>query len=66
MLVIQATLQFGAQDRTEYLLDIDVIWDHQALSRRNEIIDMVEKLHAKGAAFEALITDEARSLFDAG
>ncbi|MGH6793880.1 MAG: TIGR04255 family protein [Methylocella sp.] len=67
VLVIQATLQFGALDKTEYLLDIDVIWDHQALSRRNEIIDMVEKLHAiEGAAFEALITDEARSLFDAG
>ncbi|MGB9426902.1 MAG: TIGR04255 family protein [Methylocella sp.] len=67
VLVTQATLQFGAKDRTEYLLDIDMIWDHQALTSRNEIIEMVEKLHdIEGAAFEALITDEARRLFDAG
>lgn len=66
VLITQATLQFGALDRTEYLLDIDVILDNQTLSIRNEIIDMVEKLHAtEGAAFEALITDEARRLFHA-
>jgi uncharacterized protein (TIGR04255 family) len=66
VLVTQATLQFGAKDRTEYLLDIDVIWDQRALGNRIEIIDMVEKLRdIEGAAFEALITDEARSLFDA-
>jgi hypothetical protein len=46
------------------LLDIDAIWDHRALGNRIEIIDMVEKLHdMEGAAFEALITDEARSLW---
>jgi hypothetical protein len=37
-------LQIGAEDRTEYLLDIDAIWDNRALGSRIEIIDMVEKL----------------------
>jgi uncharacterized protein (TIGR04255 family) len=67
VLLTQATLQPGAQETTEYLLDIDTIWDHRALSNRTEIIGMVETLHdIEGAAFEALITDEARRLFDAG
>jgi uncharacterized protein (TIGR04255 family) len=67
VLITQATLQIGAEDRTEYLLDIDAIWDHRALGNRVEIIDMVEKLRdIEGAAFEALITDEARSIFDVG
>jgi uncharacterized protein (TIGR04255 family) len=66
VLVTQATLQPTAQDTTEYLLDIDAIWDHRELGSRTEIIDMLERLHdVEGAAFEALITDEARSLFDA-
>jgi len=67
VLLTQATLQPRAPDTTEYLLDIDTIWDHRDLNSRTEIIDMVEKLHdIEGEAFEALITDEARSLFDAG
>jgi uncharacterized protein (TIGR04255 family) len=66
VLVTQATLQPIAQDTTEYLLDIDTIWDHRELGSRTEIIDMIERLHdIEGAAFEALITNEARSLFDA-
>jgi uncharacterized protein (TIGR04255 family) len=65
VIVTQATLQPGAPNTTEYLLDIDTIWD-QALGNRTEIIAMVERLQdIEGAAFEALITDEARSLFDA-
>lgn len=65
-LVTQATLQPSAPNTTEYLLDIDTIWQRQALGNRTEIIATVEKLHdIEGAAFEALITEEARSLFDA-
>jgi len=67
VLLTQATLQPVAQDKTEILLDVDTIWDHQPLSDRNEIFNMVEKLHeVEGATFERLITDEARRLFDAG
>jgi uncharacterized protein (TIGR04255 family) len=66
VLVTQATLQPSAPNTTEYLLDIDTIWHHQALSNRTEIVATVERLHdIEGAAFEALITEEARSLFDA-
>lgn len=66
LLVNQATLQPDAPNTTEYLLDIDTIWDQNALENRIEIIAMVERLHdIEGAAFEALITGEARSLFDA-
>jgi uncharacterized protein (TIGR04255 family) len=66
LLVNQATLQPRAPNTTEYLLDIDTIWDQKALENRAEIIAMVERLHdIEGAAFEALITNDARSLFDA-
>jgi|ERR1700732_1200681 len=67
VLLTQATLQPRVPDTTEYLLDIDAIWDHRPAGNRTEIIDIIEKLHdIEGEAFEALITDEARRLFDAG
>ena len=67
VLVTQATLQSSAPNTTEYLLDIDTILDHQALGNRTEIVATVERLHdIEGAAFEALITENARRLFDAG
>jgi len=67
VLVTQATLQPNTPNTTEYLLDIDAIWDHQVLGSRTEIVAAVERLHdVEGAAFEALITEKARGLFDAG
>jgi uncharacterized protein (TIGR04255 family) len=67
VLVTQATLQPNMPNTTEYLLDIDTIWDQQALGNRTEIVATVERLHdIEGAAFEALITENARRLFDAG
>ncbi len=67
VLVTQATLQPSRPNVTEYLLDIDTIWDHQVLSDRPQIADTVDKLHdIEGATFESLITEQARSLFNAG
>ncbi|MGH6857011.1 MAG: TIGR04255 family protein [Methylocella sp.] len=67
VLVTQATLQPSAPNTTEYLLDIDTIWDHKALGDRTEIVATAERLHdIEGAAFESLITEQARRLFDAG
>lgn len=66
VLVTQATLQPSAPNSTEYLLDIDTIWDHQTLGNRTEIVATVERLHdIEGAVFETLITEEARRLFNA-
>jgi uncharacterized protein (TIGR04255 family) len=66
VLVTQASLQPKAPNTTEYLLDIDVIWDQHVLGSRNDIIAMAEKLHTiEGEAFKTLITDEARRLFGA-
>jgi uncharacterized protein (TIGR04255 family) len=66
MIVTKATLQQAVADTTEYLLDIDTIWDKATLTTQPELLAMAESLHdVEGAAFEALITDDARSLFDA-
>ena len=66
VIVTQATLQPAKAGTTEYLLDIDTVWDKEPLVGQPQIMATVEKLHEiEGAAFEALITDESRSLFDA-
>jgi uncharacterized protein (TIGR04255 family) len=62
----QATLQPVAPNTTEYLLDIDTLWDKEPLADQEQIIAMAQTLHdIEGAAFEDLITDDARNLFDA-
>jgi uncharacterized protein (TIGR04255 family) len=66
ILVTQSTLQPVSPDTTEYLLDIDTVWDSESIGDHTRIMATAEQLHdTEGAAFEALITDEARRLFDA-
>ena len=66
VLVTQGTLNPEKKGTAEYLLDLDTVWDHQPLDGFQKIMPVLEKLHAvESAVFEALITDEARKLFDA-
>lgn len=66
MIVTQATLEPASPNTTEYLLDIDTIWEKEPLADREQIIATTEALHnIEGQAFEALITDKAREIFDA-
>ena len=66
MLVTQATLVPTEPRTAEFLLDIDTLWDKEPVADSAKILQVVDQLHEiEGAAFEALITDEARGLFDA-
>jgi uncharacterized protein (TIGR04255 family) len=66
VIVTQATLQPTVPDTTEYLLDIDTLWDKEPLDDHEAIMSAVDKLHEiEGATFEGLITDESRTVFDA-
>ena len=49
------------------LLDLDVIWQPGALMDWEESLRIADDLHERaGSAFEAVVTDKARELFDAG
>ena len=51
----------------ECLLDLDVIWQSGTLFDWEESLKIADDLHERaGSAFEAVITDKARELFDAG
>ena len=65
--VTQATLQPADPVKTsEFLVDIEVVWDHSPITDFTKALDRVEQLHSiEGAIFEAVITEEARSLFNA-
>jgi uncharacterized protein (TIGR04255 family) len=64
--VTQATLNPKNLKTAEYLLDIDVVWDHEPLNGLEKITLVIDKLHTiEGAIFERFITQEARKLFDA-
>ena len=48
------------------LLDLDVIWEHREAVDREKALNLVNDLRDRErAAFEAVITDKARELFDA-
>jgi uncharacterized protein (TIGR04255 family) len=67
VIVTQATLHPANAATTEYMLDVDTVWLAGLIDQPDEIMAKVELLHGiEGAAFEALITDRARELFDAG
>jgi uncharacterized protein (TIGR04255 family) len=64
--VTHATIDPTTPKTSEYLLDIDAVCDFQALDGVDKITPVMDKLHdIQGGIFEALITDEARKLFDA-
>lgn len=52
---------------SEFILDLDTIWDKAPLSGISEIEKKLEELHScEKQAFESLITDEARKIFNGG
>ncbi|HWE17222.1 MAG TPA: TIGR04255 family protein [Hyphomicrobiaceae bacterium] len=64
--VTQATLKPQKPKTAEYLLDIDIVRDHEPLDGPEKITQVIDKLHTiEGAIFEHFITPEARKLFDA-
>lgn len=66
IVLTHATLVPKDPKTTEFLLDIDAIWDSAPLTDQAEILKKAADLHDKeGIVFEALITDEARKLFNA-
>jgi uncharacterized protein (TIGR04255 family) len=66
MIVTQATLQPQSPNTTEYLLDIDTVLDNARLTENSDIIAQAETLHGvESDAFECLITQDARNLFNA-
>lgn len=65
ILVTNATVNPVPPHGSSFLLDIDVAWDANLVPTA-EIITKVNVLHEReGRAFEALITDDARRVFDA-
>ena len=66
IIVTRATLQPAGPSTTEYLVDVDTVWNAGTIGTHDEIMEKVDHLHdIEGAAFESLITDDARRLFDA-
>jgi uncharacterized protein (TIGR04255 family) len=66
ILITHATIAPSAPGTTEFLLDIDAIFDGRPLELIEDILGTAKTLHAtEGCAFEAIITEKARDLFDA-
>lgn len=66
LMITHAGIAPSGPDRTEFILDIDTVFDQGRLEGLDRIMEAVEKLHTtEGCAFESIITDEARKLFDA-
>ena len=65
-IVTQATLQPSMPNTSEFLLDIETVYDQAGLDDFDEVMGKVDRLHAvEGAIFESFITDAARELFNA-
>lgn len=63
--VTHATIDPVMPKTSEYLLDIDVVWDHNHIDGTGKITPVMDRLHdIEGGVFEALITDEARNHFN--
>jgi uncharacterized protein (TIGR04255 family) len=64
--ITHATINPTVPKTSEYLLDIDVVHDTQVIEGIAQITPVMDKLHdIEGGIFEALITEEARKLFNA-
>jgi uncharacterized protein (TIGR04255 family) len=49
-----------------FVLDLDLIWEPSSPMPKGEALARVEELHSReGTAFEALVTDKARNIFNA-
>jgi uncharacterized protein (TIGR04255 family) len=66
LFITHATIAPATPKTSEYILDIEVVWDRQPLDGIDQITPLIDKLHdIEGGVFETLITDEARKLFNA-
>ena len=66
LLLTQASID-APEDQSAFLLDLDLIWESAEARNLDEIMAVIDGLHEReGAAFEAIITDAAREMFDAG
>ena len=55
------------EGQSAFLLDLDLIWESTDAKELDMIMSVVDDLHEReGAAFEAVITDRTREVFDAG
>lgn len=65
LLLTQASID-APEGPPAFLLDLDVLWESGETRSPDAIMAVVDDLHARvGSAFEALITDAAREIFDA-
>ena len=66
LLLTQASVE-APEGQSAFLLDLDLIWESNAAKGLDAIMTVVDDLHEReGAAFEAIITDAAREVFNAG
>lgn len=66
---VKLVLAFGSLDSTPdapcFLLDVDVVWEGPDPLDLSSAMQMVDELHQReGEAFEAMITDRSREVFD--
>lgn len=56
----------NAEPDSSLLLDLDIIWENEAGIGVDQALENVDDLHHReGVAFEAVITDDLRGVFDA-
>ena len=66
-LVLSYGLFSTSSNSVECLLDLDVIWQAKTLIDWKESLKIADDLHERaGSAFEVVVTDKARELFDVG
>lgn len=66
-LIITYTALPKTGEISEFILDLDAVWDQSPLAGRGEVEKKLEELHScEKRAFESLITDEARKIFNGG
>lgn len=67
MRLILAQVKFSSStDATQIVLDLDVIWETESAVGKDKAIEKAKDLRDRERlAFEAIITDKAREIFDA-
>ena len=66
-LVLSQFTMLSPTNHIELILDLDVIWQTEDIVAQDEALKKIDDLRDRErAAFEAVITDQAREIFDAG
>jgi uncharacterized protein (TIGR04255 family) len=66
VIVTNAGIIAQPSDQPQYILDVDTIWDAEPIEEFDDVLRVADMLHTiEGGVFEGMITDKARSLFDA-